>query len=146
MVLRESFVPHQLPADAGCFDATTFPGVPFMFEYFIANPPETGWPRGLRRLISAGARLPVETVRGFFDRFGVKIHSFYGASESGGISYDDSDEVDHDDRRLAAAWRHHHYPPRRATHLRERAASTCEARAWRVATSARRPKSSAEGS
>jgi long-chain acyl-CoA synthetase len=96
MVLRESFVPHQLPADARSFDATTFPGVPFMFEYFIANPPENGWPRGLRRLISAGARLPVETVRGFFDRFGVKIHSFYGASESGGISYDDSDEIDHD--------------------------------------------------
>lgn len=94
MVLRESFVPHQLHMDVEAFGATTFPGVPFMFEYFLANPPAEGWPRGLRRLISAGARLSATTVRRFFDQFGVKIHSFYGASESGGISYDDSPTVD----------------------------------------------------
>jgi long-chain acyl-CoA synthetase len=70
-----------------------FPGVPFMFEYFIANPPERGWPAGLRRLVSAGARLPPDTIRSFFDRFGLKIHTFYGASESGGIAYDGSDAL-----------------------------------------------------
>jgi acyl-CoA synthetase (AMP-forming)/AMP-acid ligase II len=94
MVLREGFVPHQLPADARAYGATTFPGVPFMFEYFLAHPPADGWPPGLHRLVSAGARLPPETVRGFHERFGVRIHSFYGASESGGISYDASDSVD----------------------------------------------------
>jgi long-chain acyl-CoA synthetase len=47
----------------------------------------------LRKLISAGARLPFETVLAFHSRFGLKIHSFYGASESGGISYDDDEEV-----------------------------------------------------
>ena len=47
MVLRESFVPHQLPADARSYDARTFAGVPFMFEYFMANPPADGWPPGL---------------------------------------------------------------------------------------------------
>jgi long-chain acyl-CoA synthetase len=94
MVLRESFVPHQLADDVRAYGATTFPGVPYMFDYFLSNPPQEGWPRGLHRLISAGARLPPETVRAFADRFGVKIHSFYGASEAGGIAYDADDDVD----------------------------------------------------
>jgi long-chain acyl-CoA synthetase len=93
IVLRESFVPHRLADDARTYGATTFPGVPFMFEHFLTNPPDGGWPDSLSRLISAGARLQPETIRGFFERFGLKIHSFYGASESGGISYDADDEV-----------------------------------------------------
>jgi long-chain acyl-CoA synthetase len=93
IVLRDSFVPHQLPDDARTFRASTFPGVPFMFDYFVANPPADGWPEPLHRLISAGARLLPATIRGFHDQFGVKVHSFYGASESGGISYDASDEI-----------------------------------------------------
>jgi long-chain acyl-CoA synthetase len=93
IVLRDSFVPHQVPADARAFRATTFPGVPFMFDYFVSNPPAGGWPDPLHRLISAGARLLPETIRGFHDLFGIKIHSFYGASESGGISYDASGAV-----------------------------------------------------
>lgn len=94
LVLRESFVPHQLPTDARRFGAHVFPGVPFMFEYFLANPPADGWPPGLRRLISAGAPLLPSTVRAFYERFGVKIHSFYGATETGGIAFDDSEDVD----------------------------------------------------
>jgi acyl-CoA synthetase (AMP-forming)/AMP-acid ligase II len=94
LVLRESFVPHQLPTDARRFGAHVFPGVPFMFEYFLANPPDDGWPPCLRRLISAGAPLLPSTVRAFHERFGVKIHSFYGATETGGIAFDDSEDVD----------------------------------------------------
>ena len=91
-VLRESFIPHQLPADAARFGARVFPGVPFMFEYFLANAPASGWPPTLRRLISAGAPLAPATVREFHARFGVKIHSFYGSSETGGIAFDDGDD------------------------------------------------------
>jgi len=72
-VLRDSFVPHQLPADARRFGARIFPGVPFMFEYFLANPPAGGWPPTLQRLMSAGAPLAPATVRAFHDRYGVKI-------------------------------------------------------------------------
>ena len=92
-VLRESFIPHQLPADAARYGARVFPGVPFMFEYFLANPPAGGWPPTLRRLISAGAPLGAATVREFHTRFGVKIHAFYGSSETGGVSFDDSEHV-----------------------------------------------------
>ena len=93
IVLRESFVPHQLTADARRYGARAFHGVPFMFHHFIANPPPDGWPPSLTLLVSAGARLELETIRRFHDAFGVKIHSFYGTSESGGIAFDDSDEV-----------------------------------------------------
>jgi acyl-CoA synthetase (AMP-forming)/AMP-acid ligase II len=92
-VLRDSFVPQQLPDDARRAGARVFPGVPFMFDYFLANPPAGGWPRTLRLLISAGAPLAPATARAFFERFGVKIHSFYGATETGGIAYDDGDDA-----------------------------------------------------
>jgi long-chain acyl-CoA synthetase len=42
--------------------------------------------------VSAGAPLSPLTARAFYDRFGVKIHSFYGTSETGGISYDANDD------------------------------------------------------
>lgn len=93
-VLRESFVPHQLPSDARQFGARHFPGVPFMFQYFIAHPPDDGWPSCLTYLVSAGARLDPDVVQKFHERFGVKIHSFYGTTETGGIAYDDGDDID----------------------------------------------------
>ena len=93
IVLRDSFVPPQLAADAEQFGARILPGVPFMFQYFVTNPPAGGWPAGLQWLISAGAPLAPSTVRAFHDRFGVKIHSFYGATETGGIAFDRDDEV-----------------------------------------------------
>src|SRR4051794_35671738 len=90
VILREGVVPHALPADARAYGADIFKGVPFMFEHFAAAPPPTGWPPGLRILVSAGARLEASTVRRFFDVCGVKIHSFYGTSETGGIAFDES--------------------------------------------------------
>ena len=94
IVLRESFVPQHLPSDARRFGARVFHGVPFMFHYFVANPPADGWPACLQWLISAGAPLESETVNGFHNLFGVKIHSFYGTSEAGGICFDRSDHID----------------------------------------------------
>jgi acyl-CoA synthetase (AMP-forming)/AMP-acid ligase II len=93
-VLRESFVPHQLPSDARRFGARHFPGVPFMFQYFIDHPPAGGFPSSLTYLVSAGARLDPDVVQKFHERFGVKIHSFYGTTETGGIAYDDGDDID----------------------------------------------------
>ena len=92
-VLRDSFVPHQLPDDARRVGARVFPGVPFIFEYFLANPPAGGWPPTLTRLVSAGAPLLPATARDFHARFGVTFHSFYGSSETGGIAFDDAEDA-----------------------------------------------------
>jgi long-chain acyl-CoA synthetase len=93
VVLRESFVPQQLTADARRYRARAFHGVPFMFHHYIGNPPPGGWPPTLTLLVSAGARLELDTIRGFHSAFGVKIHSFYGTTETGGIAFDGSDHV-----------------------------------------------------
>jgi acyl-CoA synthetase (AMP-forming)/AMP-acid ligase II len=92
-VMRGSFVPHQLPSDARKCGARHFPGVPFMFQYFITHPPAGGWPSCLTQLVSAGARLDLDVVQQFYERFRVKIHSFYGTTETGGIAFDDGDEI-----------------------------------------------------
>jgi acyl-CoA synthetase (AMP-forming)/AMP-acid ligase II len=93
IVLREAFVPQQFLADARTWDARVFHGVPFMFAHFVSSAEGLSWPSGLSRLISAGAPLDRATAAGFARTFGVKIHSFYGTTETGGISFDDSPDV-----------------------------------------------------
>ena len=90
IVLREGFVPHQFAADAAAYGARIFPGVPFMFDHFKDHLTPGAWPRGLDTLISAGARLEPATARAFDASFGVRIHVFYGTSETGGIAFDDA--------------------------------------------------------
>jgi long-chain acyl-CoA synthetase len=96
IVLRETFIPQQLLADATTYGARVFPGVPFMFAHFAHHASAMAWPHALQTLISAGAPLDPIMAAAFGRTFGVKIHSFYGASESGGISYDDSPDIDED--------------------------------------------------
>ena len=94
IVLRDTFVPQQLYADAVRYGARAFPGVPFMFAHFASHADTLPWPRRLERLVSAGAPLHAATVQSFARAFGLKVHSFYGTSETGGIAYDDSPDVD----------------------------------------------------
>jgi long-chain acyl-CoA synthetase len=91
IIMRDGFVPQRLPDDARRFHARGFPGVPFMFDHFVKNPPIEGWPPTLTTLISAGAALETAVAERFRHVFGVKIHPFYGTSETGGITYDASD-------------------------------------------------------
>jgi acyl-coenzyme A synthetase/AMP-(fatty) acid ligase len=44
----------------------------------------------VRLAISAGAPLPLALERDVFEEHGVKIHNFYGCTECGGITYDDT--------------------------------------------------------
>ena len=96
-VLRDTFVPRQMLSDVRALEVRRFPGVPFMFEYFVEHLPSHEWPAGLTHLVSAGAPLSPASARIFHDRFGVKIHSYYGATETGGIAFDDSPDVGVDD-------------------------------------------------
>jgi long-chain acyl-CoA synthetase len=93
VALRPSFNPLQFVHDVSVTGATVFPGVPFMFEHIKALPQIDRLPDSLRLLITAGAPVDQGTVRWFLDRFDRKVHSFYGSSETGGIAYDDSDEI-----------------------------------------------------
>jgi acyl-CoA synthetase (AMP-forming)/AMP-acid ligase II len=92
VALRQSFNPSQFVSDVESSGATVFPGVPFMFERLRVLDIER-LPSRLRLLVTAGARADPATVGWFQQRHGRKVHSFYGSSETGGISYDDSEEV-----------------------------------------------------
>jgi acyl-CoA synthetase (AMP-forming)/AMP-acid ligase II len=93
VALREGFVPHRLYDDVQSLGIRTWPGVPFMFEHLLAHP-GPALPSSLQLLVSAGAPLAQPVVEGFHARFHRKVHSFYGTSETGGITFDDSDAVD----------------------------------------------------
>src|SRR5262245_6124142 len=92
VALRQSFSPAQSLGDMAAAEATVFPGVPFMFDRFRALDVEKMPPR-LRLLITAGARIDPDTVRWFWASLARKVHSFYGSSETGGIAYDDTEDV-----------------------------------------------------
>lgn len=94
IALREAFTPHLLTRDAASTGARVFPGVPFMFDKLIEVLAPASLPSCLELLVSAGAPLTAPLVHSFHRTFGSKIHSFYGASETGGIAYDGEDDVD----------------------------------------------------
>jgi long-chain acyl-CoA synthetase len=68
-------------------NATVFPGMPVFYQAFCEMENVPRLPK-LRLCISAGAPLPIATAKKFREKFGLPVHSFYGASECGGICYD----------------------------------------------------------
>jgi long-chain acyl-CoA synthetase len=65
---------------------TVAPLIPMVFAHLTTT--AHGGFESVRTFISAGAPLPAATSRRFRERFGLDVHSFYGCSECGGITYD----------------------------------------------------------
>jgi acyl-coenzyme A synthetase/AMP-(fatty) acid ligase len=78
-------LPHAIAADFTRWQPTVFPGVPALWRALAASEVALA---SLRLGISAGAPLSAEVARDFSTRFGQRLHSFYGSSETGGIAYD----------------------------------------------------------
>ncbi len=91
VVASEERLPRALLDGLARSGATVFPGLPVLFQK-LAELDCAPLP-ALRLCISAGAPLSAATAAVFRARFGVKIHSFYGSSECGGIAYDASNDV-----------------------------------------------------
>ena len=87
MVMSRDGTPRAVLADLARTGATVFPGTPAFYQAFgeIGDVPKL--PK-LRLCISAGAPLSSAVAKKFFEKFKQPIHSFYGASECGGICYD----------------------------------------------------------
>lgn len=90
LVCGASPLPHAIAADFARWQPTVFPGVPAVFRGLAASGLEATALASLRLAISAGATLPPETAREFEVCLGRRLHSFYGSSETGGISFDRS--------------------------------------------------------
>jgi acyl-CoA synthetase (AMP-forming)/AMP-acid ligase II len=87
MVLSRDRLPRAVLADLARTGATVFPGMPLFYQAFCEMETVPDLPT-LRLCISAGAPLPRAIAKKFREKFGLSIHSFYGASECGGICYD----------------------------------------------------------
>jgi long-chain acyl-CoA synthetase len=87
IVLSRDRLPRAVLADLTRTNATVFPGMPVFYQAFceMENIPIL---QKLRLCVSAGAPLATAVAQQFWQKFGLPIHSFYGASECGGICYD----------------------------------------------------------
>jgi acyl-coenzyme A synthetase/AMP-(fatty) acid ligase len=88
MVCASDYVPRQLIEWIELYEVTVFPGVPALLRVMAAAWPDKGRLDSLRTIISAGASLTPAVAQAFFAKSGLKIHNFYGSSETGGICYD----------------------------------------------------------
>jgi long-chain acyl-CoA synthetase len=84
---------HAIAADCVRWQPTVFPAVPAILRILALTDVPAEALRSLRVIISAGSALPPETARAFSEKFGKRIHGFYGSSETGGITYDRSGDA-----------------------------------------------------
>src|SRR6266702_770664 len=87
MVLSSDRLPRSVLVDLARTNATVFPGMPLFYQAFCEMEAVPALPK-LRLCISAGAPLSLAVAKKFQEKFKQPIHSFYGASECGGICYD----------------------------------------------------------
>jgi long-chain acyl-CoA synthetase len=87
MVISRDITPRAILSDLARSNATVFPGMPVFYQAFCEMENIPALPK-LRLCISAGAPLPAAVAKKFHEKFNLTIHSFYGASECGGICYD----------------------------------------------------------
>ncbi len=95
IVLMREFSPRKL-LDMLTYDAVTILiGSPFIFSSLCDCADRTYRFSSMRHCLSAGAPLPIELKKKFYDLFGVRVREHYGASETGPISvqFHDIDEI-----------------------------------------------------
>lgn len=86
IVISNDYLPQSVMNLCNRFGCTIAPLIPMVFDHLLAA--AAGEFTTVRTFISAGAPLPPVVSRKFRERFGTPIHTFYGCSECGGITYD----------------------------------------------------------
>lgn len=88
VVFSNDYLPLSILSLCNRFRCTVVPGIPMMYEHLAQLPKSDGGFDSVRTFLSAGAPLTASASIRFRERFGASIHTFYGCSECGGISYD----------------------------------------------------------
>ncbi|HEV7573800.1 MAG TPA: class I adenylate-forming enzyme family protein [Thermoanaerobaculia bacterium] len=86
VVISNDYLPQSVVTLCNRFSCTVAPLIPMVFDHLITA--GDGNFQTVRTFLSAGAPLPPTVSRKFRERFGIPIHTFYGCSECGGITYD----------------------------------------------------------
>ena len=92
LVIARDNLPQAMFAGLAATRATVLAGIPVLYQSLARL--QLTLPETVRLCLTAGAPLSSELAVEFHRQNGRKIHSFYGASECGGICYDASEEVD----------------------------------------------------
>ncbi len=82
LICASAPMPHALAADCARWRPTVFPAVPALLRALAASDIATDALRSLRLVISAGAPLPAETARAFFEKTGPQSRSAFLRHES----------------------------------------------------------------
>jgi acyl-CoA synthetase (AMP-forming)/AMP-acid ligase II len=93
LALRDSFAPKELAGDIIACGVTAMGGVPFMYDYLRRHGHAGSVLAPVRLLVTAGAPIDLDALTYFKERAGKKLHSLYGTSETGGITFDDTGDV-----------------------------------------------------
>ncbi|MGZ7079407.1 MAG: class I adenylate-forming enzyme family protein [Thermoanaerobaculia bacterium] len=88
VVISNDYLPQSIIELANRHHCTVVPAIPMVFEHLTSIRRGDGEFATVRTFLSAGAPLSASTSRRFRERFGIPIHTFYGCSECGGITYD----------------------------------------------------------
>lgn len=104
MAISDDHMPRAILAGLEATGATVFPGTPVFFDKLAGLDHIPRLPR-LRLCLSAGAPLAVTVATAFTRKFGLKIHTFYGSSECGGIAYDTDDAPEYEAGHLGTPMR-----------------------------------------
>ncbi len=88
LIVGVAALPHAIAEVVARWRPTVFPAVPALLRALTLADVAPESLASLRTVISAGAPLAPEVAVAFRTRVGKKIHSFYGSSETGGITYD----------------------------------------------------------
>jgi acyl-CoA synthetase (AMP-forming)/AMP-acid ligase II len=86
VVISNDYMPQSVVNLCNRFSCTVAPLIPMVFDHLITA--GDGEFQTIRTFLSAGAPLPPSVSRNFRERFAIPIHTFYGCSECGGITYD----------------------------------------------------------
>ena len=88
VVCLSGVLPHAVAAETARFKPTVFPAVPPLLRALVESGVTRRSFRTLRLVLSAGSALSPEVAQGFEEKFGIRVHGFYGTSETGGITFD----------------------------------------------------------
>ncbi len=102
LVCASGVLPHALAGEAARFKPTVFPAVPPVLSALVRSDIPARSLSSLRIVLSAGSPLSPEIARAFAAKFGLRVHGFYGTSETGGISFDASGEATLEGRSVGA--------------------------------------------
>jgi long-chain acyl-CoA synthetase len=86
VVISNDYLPQSVVNLCNHFSCSVVPLIPMVFDHLTTT--GGGQFETVRTFLSAGAPLSPVVSRKFRERFGVPIHTFYGCSECGGITYD----------------------------------------------------------